>query len=618
MPGLFGFVDRASRSSSPQESQTLLQALANAMRLEDFQQSELHSAAGLGLGCVHIPLMNPEPQPVWNEERSVGLICYGEIFEHQKLKDKLATAGVDGSAFSQSQLLLHLYLAFGDAFANLLNGTFTIAIWNGREQTLLLINDFLGAQPLYYAQYENRFAFAALANALLADPALPRKIDSVAIAEFLSWEMVLGDRTFLQDIQLMPPGSLLKVRDGEVTIERYWRLRFADEYSLRPREEYFEQFAHLLKQSIKRQAPMQKRVGVNLSGGLDSRTVLGLVTSIVSGAEIRTFTFGLKKSDDVQLAGELAQVAQTRHSTHEFDPQFLPGILAKGVRLTDGMSNCVHFHAMTVVQEQARQVDVIYSGYLGDTILSSEAPMEWIVPYDLALTRRLCEDLMGYVFVNQPMAQIFTETFAQNTMAAFNADVDAVIDRERANLTMSALNHFEVLYNGRRNTRFGNDLLRNSLLCRTPFCDKDFIEFCLTIPPGLRIGRTLIQHLIGDHFHELAKVPWDKTGFPLVECLRNYRQRVAQQARWHYARIPGLGKYKNRVPRSMHAYDKWMRAPLGSWVEGMLLTPAALQRGYVRPEVQRRLVQEHMAGKDNSRELGILISLEQWHRMFMD
>lgn len=618
MPGLFGFIDRTERSASPQESETLLQAMATAMRLETFQRTELYHTAGVGLGCVHIPRMNPEPQPVWNSDRSCALIWYGEIFELASLRSKLAQTGVDATNSSPAQLLLQLYLAFGDEFAKLLNGTFVIAIWHAQKAELLLINDFLGAQPIYYAHYGNRFAFASLANALLTDHTLPRRIDKIAVGEFISWEMVLGERTFLQDISLLPPGTILKTKDGAVTLNSYWRLHFADEYSLRPREEYLEQFAHLLKQSIQRQAPGQLRVGVNLSGGMDSRTVLGLTGTVLSGPEIRTFTFGLANSDDVLLAGELAQVAQTRHSWHSFNSHFLPGIIDKAIRLTDGMSNCVHFHAMTIVQQQTSEVDLLYTGYLGDTILSSEAPMEWILPYDLKLTRQLCEGLMGYVFPHQDMSEIFTPEFTASTLAPLNDDINRVIDDYRSNLTMSALNHFEVLYNGRRNTRYGNDLLRNYLLCRTPFCDKDFVEFCLTIPPGLRINRTLVKYIIAEHFHPLAKVPWDKTGFPLVECLRNYQEQVKHQLRWHVARIPGMDHIRERKPQPMHTYGTWMRSSLRNWVEELLLTPHALQRGYVRPETQRKLVQQHMAGKDNSREIGVLLSLELWHRMFMD
>ena len=128
---------------------------------------------------------------------------------------------------------------------------------------------------------------------------------------------------------------------------------------------------------------------------------------------------------------------------------------------------------------------------------------------------------MGYVFAGHWICVIFLlQDFAHSMIDEFDADIDRVIDDYRANLTMSAINHFEMLYNGRRNTRYGNDLVRNHILCRNALCDKDFVEFCLKIPPGLRLNRLLIRQTIADHFHELGKVPWDKTGLPLVECMR--------------------------------------------------------------------------------------------------
>lgn len=618
MPGLFGFVDRATHSASPEATQALLQKMACAIQLEKFQQSELYSAEGIGLGSVHIPLMNAEAQPVWNADHSRCLIWYGEIFDTPRLVQKLAKQGVNTVGLSQAQLLLQIYETFGDAFVRELNGAFLIAIWNADQRELLLINDFLGQHLLYYTQYNNRVAFSSLANVLLADPALPRRIDELAITEFIFWEMVLRDRTFLQDVRLLPPGSILKVRDGQVCIQNYWQLRFADEYSLRPRQEYFDQFDFLLKQSIKRQAPTTERVGINLSGGLDSRTVLGLVSTILPLKQIQSFTFGLPDSDDVMLAAELARMAGTNHHSREFNAGFLFSIIDKALRLTDGMSNCVHFHAMTLLPEQSQLVDLIYTGYLGDTVLSTDAQMDWIIPYTLKAARHIAIDRMGYVFAGEKVQDILDKEFYTQVGAIYDAEVNECLDENRAATVMNAVNHFEMLYNGRRNTRYGNDLVRNQLLCRNPFCDKDFVEFCLQIPPGLRIDRILIRAILGQSFHSLAKVPWDKTGLPLVECLRDYVERIKQQARWHTGHISGLNHLKERKLHPMHNYDQWMRGPLRPWVEETLLSPLALKRGYIRPEIQKQLITSHMAGKNNAREIGLLLSLELWHRMFID
>ena len=169
MPGLFGFVESRIAVTHPEGSRSLTDAMARAMKLENAQKTELYSAAGVGLGCVHIPTMNPEPQPVWNAAQTRCLVWYGEIFDIQPLRSSLIERGVAAESLNLSQLLLALYETFGASFVGRLNGFFALALWDAQQRELIVANDYLGLQPLYYAHYNNRFAFASLVGALLVE-----------------------------------------------------------------------------------------------------------------------------------------------------------------------------------------------------------------------------------------------------------------------------------------------------------------------------------------------------------------------------------------------------------------------------------------------------------------
>ena len=180
------------------------------------------------------------------------------------------------------------------------------------------------------------------------------------------------------------------------------------------------------------------------------------------------------------------------------------------------------------------------------------------------------------------------------------------------------LDSVEIVHRQRRLTQFGNDLIRWNLECRTPFTDTDVVDFCLTLPPALRVDRLLFTSTLINAFPKLAKVRNDRTGMPFLVDARY----LSQQARlnlhyWLHQR--GLVSSVPKHKRKLYArYDLWFRTSLRQWVESILLDRRALERGILRPEAIRQVIQEHMAGADRTREIGMLLSIELWHRAYID
>jgi asparagine synthase (glutamine-hydrolysing) len=225
MPGLVGFIGDAS----PEESRTLIESMAAALHPEPRFRKDLYATQGIGLGRVSLGLVNSAPQPIWNEDRSICVVMEGEIYDYQDLKRKLVDRGYQFSSNNNdAEFILHLYEEKGEDFAFELNGQFAIAIWDQRQQTLILAKDFLGLVPLYYTQFNGHFLFASGVRAILADPSFPRKVDLIAVAQFLTFDHLLDDSTLVEAVKLLPPGTTLTYQHGRVNVKSYWKPQYGE------------------------------------------------------------------------------------------------------------------------------------------------------------------------------------------------------------------------------------------------------------------------------------------------------------------------------------------------------------------------------------------------------
>ena len=170
MPGIVGFQGPIDAAASAALMRTLLRALdPDAVEASSGQRNngtgdhpsiDSFTTANLGLGRVHLGIIDKQTQPLWSADRSVALVMAGEIFSWDGLKLERPLTGKEPD-FSNAALLLAAYMQLGEAFVDHVNGTFVAAIWNAAEQTLLLVTDHIGSYPLYYAQAGNLLVFGS-------------------------------------------------------------------------------------------------------------------------------------------------------------------------------------------------------------------------------------------------------------------------------------------------------------------------------------------------------------------------------------------------------------------------------------------------------------------------
>jgi asparagine synthase (glutamine-hydrolysing) len=372
-----------------------------------------------------------------------------------------------------------------------------------------------------------------------------------------------------------------------------------------------------MRQAVTRQGISDNTKGILLSGGLDSRLILGYLCQEFNPRLIHSFTFGIPNSDDACLANKVATQVGTLHHFYELKPDYLITAAAEGVKLTDGMMSCVHMHAYANLRAQTEYAQIIYKGYMGDALLGGHLDHQLWADYNDETYIKLLFDDVCVLFRPEEQKRLFSDHYYTHVKDALAESFKETAIESQAKLIANRQNHFDLRQRQRRFILNGVELVRSYAVVRTPFCDNDLVDFMLSVPPGFRLDRMLMVQAFIRYFPDLAKIPFTRTGFPLMSGANDLMIRFNQFARYHLSRI---GIIRNPFPkrRPYADYAHWMRTALRDWVEGTLLSSDSLDRGYFNSSYIRNLVSEHMAGSDHTMKIGMLLAIELWHKQFSD
>ena len=256
-------------------------------------------------------------QPIHNEDESVWVVFNGEIFNYVELRAQLEQAGHRFYTHSDTEVIVHLYEQYGEAFVEHLNGQFAIALWDRRRRELVLARDRTGIRPLFYTSVNGRLAFASEAKALFALPEVPRRIAPQALAEIFTFWAPLEPHSIFEGIEALPPGHLMVVGDAGRRVKRYWDWEFptGPVDDRRSGDECAEELRALLIDAVRLQLRADVPVGAYLSGGLDSSIVTSLIHHFTD-TPLRTFslTFEDGEFDESGYQQEMARYLGTNHS----------------------------------------------------------------------------------------------------------------------------------------------------------------------------------------------------------------------------------------------------------------------------------------------------------------
>ncbi len=257
-------------------------------------------------------------QPITNEDQSMWIVFNGEIYNYRELKNYLEKHGHSFKTNSDTEVILHLFEEFGTECVQHLDGIFAFAIWNEKTQELMLARDRMGIKPMYYTHLPNwQFIFGSEMKAILANPAVERKIDLISLNEYLSYEYVPTPRTIMRNIWRLEAGHYLIYNRRGVEIKAYNNLSFRQSESRPPVDwrDYSAGLYDTVRSAVQRELVSDVPVGVLLSGGLDSSAVAALMVDLYPG-KVESFTIGFEEGsfDESQYARQVAKYLGTQHN----------------------------------------------------------------------------------------------------------------------------------------------------------------------------------------------------------------------------------------------------------------------------------------------------------------
>jgi asparagine synthase (glutamine-hydrolysing) len=611
-------------------SPELLKSMADTIYHRGPDDEGFYASGPIGLGFRRLSIidLNTGHQPISNEDGSVWIVFNGEIYNYQELREFLVSKGHVFSTKTDTEVIVHLYEEFGPQCVQKLRGMFGFAIWDKRQQSLFLARDRVGIKPIYYWLSEKTLTFGSEIKAVLADPDVHAEIHPEIIDRFLTFLYVPGEETLIRNLRKLAPGSYLYARNGKVEIKEYWDLNFNPTAIKFADAE--KQFLDLMEESVGLHMISDVPVGFLLSGGVDSTAMLGFAVG-KTNRPLSSFTLGFSEPGIVDERPYAAMAAKRYGSDHhemtitsrefaDFLPQFAWHM----------EEPCCEPQAVALyyISKLARQyVKVLISGEGGDEALAGYSVyrnMMWLERAKHMLGPLNGAAASGVSFLNgfvkskrmskypplfnlTPEQYYFSRTaspasyFNSESAGLYTADFACSVDKEQS---LSVVTRYlrkdpgmgyvnRMLYVDTK-TSLPDDLLlkadkmtmANSIELRVPLLDHKVLEFAASLPENYKVHNFTTKYLAKEALKD--RLPREilerkKVGFP--------------------------------VP-----FSSWLRNELKGWVRGVLLDPSALSRGYFTQAGIENLLQRdsQMQGTGMSKEILSLISLELWHRSFLE
>jgi asparagine synthase (glutamine-hydrolysing) len=622
MCGIAGFVDAGPSTREPRTA--CVQAMCEAIRHRgpDDGGVFVDDVAALGMRRLSIIDLSTGHQPMSNEDGTVWLVFNGEIYNYQALTATLEALGHTFRTSSDTEAIVHAWEEWGEGALERLHGMFAIAIWETTSRTLWLARDRPGIKPLHYACVGGGIRFASEIKSFLVDPGFPRHIDLGALDHYCSFLYTPGDRSIFSAVRKLPPGHVLRWRNGAVEVKRYWDLPAAETF--RGSElDAVRELRRALTAAVRSHMVSDVPLGAFLSGGLDSSSVVALMAE-ASARPVKTFSIGFDDASFDELA--FARAVADRYSTehHEFvvQPDALSIVDRLVAHFDEPFGDSSAIPTWYVSEIARRHVTVVLSGDGGDELFGGYEryrPHPRVEAFDrlkIPAKRRIAAlasrgwprrargrnflrhvargaegryvDSVGF-FRPDEKAELYTPSLLaalgardaeERALAAFAADSPSLDWRSRMmRFDFRTYLPEDVL------TKVDRMSMAHSIESRVPLLDTAVIELAATLPASFKISGARQKHVLKEAVSDL-----------LPPFILDRRKQ-------------GFG-----VP-----IGSWFRGRLDDLFADTLLSARARERGLFQPGAVDRLVSQHRDGRrDHTLRLWLLVVLELWMRQYVD
>lgn len=527
MCGIAGIIANNARNYQ-EEIQKMTDAMAH--RGPDSSHYEFYENAALGHRRLSIiDLSENGKQPMFSNTKNECIVLNGEIYGYQAIKDQYQEYPFHGS--SDTEVILAMYQRKQEKLIHDLPGMFAFAIWDNEKKELFCARDRFGEKPFFYAiGKNNEFIFASEIKAILASGLIQPQVNNDALSHYLQYGYVNTYQSIYKNIHTLPPAHQLILKEGKVTISRYYSLPAKDRsISLSDAK---EEFIYLLKNAVKKQLIADVEVGSFLSGGLDSSSIVALVSEFLP--KQTTLSFGYDhEASELKYAKEIAEKYNTNHiEIHEKKKDLAASLLHVTPFLDEPFADRSFLPHYEICKSARENLTVVLSGDVGDELFGgynfyrTENQLRNHFSYTNIAAKfglKLYQNLKQISFISQKnLEHPNILDFHQNSVRnSFNKE-------ERNSLGISE--SFHQPYSFTPNSDSLNDIMRvdlekyvpgnmmvksdrmamaNSLEVRTPFLDIDFAEFCIQLPEQLKLNnendKIILREAMGSYWTETIR-----------------------------------------------------------------------------------------------------------------
>lgn len=578
MCGIAGIFDPGARAHT---IRPLLQRMADVMTHRGPDAEGFFAADGIGLGMRRLSIIDVAggQQPIANEDGAVQVVLNGEIYNHLALRRELIGRGHVFRTKSDTESIAHLYEERGVGAFTELRGMFAIAIWDRRTRRVILARDRLGKKPLFYARRGASLLFGSEIKALLAADATLAEPDEGALVPYLQFGFVPEPRTMFRDIRKLPAAHWLVAEAGRTTVMPYWRLTFDPDPPPRRAVDAVEELDALLEESVRIRLMSEVPLGIFLSGGLDSSTIVAYAHK-AGLRPLKTFTIGFdqRQWDESADAAVVARHFATDHhvlTLRERDlTRSLPDGVATLVRHFDepfGDSSALPTYWVSKLARQ--HVTVILSGDGGDELFAGytsyqgirfaqmyrrvprwlgrqylprivQAGARWLPPgsrYAALRAARVLHDselpFARMYFVKgarcgpELLPRLFTADAAARLLgpdlsAFLPEDIGAIMRSDLPDLSKASYVDLRLALLDDMLVKVDRMSMAHSLEVRSPLLDHCLVEYVARLPPSMKLRGWQTKAILRDTvrgYLPAATLQKRKQGFavPLREWLRD-------------------------------------------------------------------------------------------------
>jgi asparagine synthase (glutamine-hydrolysing) len=498
------------------------------------------------LGNRRLAILDLSPaghQPMQDRDTENWIAYNGEIYNFREIRSELESHGVTFNSHSDTEVILKAYGKWGAGCLDSFRGMFALAIWDTRARVLFLARDRFGEKPLYYFHRDGLFLFASEVRSLLQTGLIAREVDRVGLTQYLHYGSVSDPDTLIRGVRSLPPAHCLLLKEGEATVKKYWDLNSPerDLTAAGPvrqiRSETIAQLRAQLEDAILLRTVSDVPVGVFLSGGIDSSSLVGLVSR--KHPNLSTFSVIFNESDYSEA--EYSRAVSTRFGTDHHEIVISSHIVMRSLPQIIGAMDQPTIDGVNtyIISREARRMEfkVALSGLGADEIFAgyetfrAVPQMERLAWYASTINPLLRKMLASVIRLPNSKRRSRVEKFAaliegdeggphpyslartlfmpgqlrRQSLGNNSRNVDA------ATAPLAEIVKWAARFDPVNRTSFlelrhymGNTLLRDSdimsmahgLELRVPFVDHKLTEFLFRIPGALKLKRGLPKWLL--------------------------------------------------------------------------------------------------------------------------